>query len=284
MRARGAKVTDIVVLVIAAEDGVMAQTEESISHAKESGCPIIVAINKIDKASPAQIDRVKRDLLKYELIPEDMGGDVQVVPISALKGTNLDRLKEEIWAQSEVMELTGDPRGLVEGYIIESTQDEHKGKLATVLIQRGTLKRGDYVVAGNSWCKVKLLSDENSQNLQTASLSQAVQIMGWKELPSPGDEVLQVQTEHIAKHIVDVRHKKLVALRQKSDAEEIKKVGIVFIHFVSKIRASLPINQTKILFYSRNEKSMYMSTKKCLRRSTRLAANDLLQPSRSIKL
>jgi translation initiation factor IF-2 len=225
MRARGAKVTDIVVLVIAAEDGVMAQTEESIYHAKESGCPIIVAINKIDKASPAQIERVKRDLLKYDLIPEDMGGDVQVVPISALKGTNLDLLKEEIWAQSEVMELTGDPRGLVEGYIIESTQDEHKGKLATVLIQRGTLKRGDFIVAGHSWCKVKLLSDENSQNLQNASLSQAVQVMGWKELPSPGDEVLQVQSEQIVKHLVDVRHKKLVVQRQKSDAEEIKKVN-----------------------------------------------------------
>lgn len=115
MRSRGAKVTDIVVLVIAAEDGVMAQTVESIEFAKSSKCPIIVAINKIDKVSAAQIENVKKELLKHELISEEFGGDVQVVPISALKKTNLERLKEEIWTRAEIMELKGDPKGLVEG-------------------------------------------------------------------------------------------------------------------------------------------------------------------------
>ncbi|CAF0875192.1 unnamed protein product [Brachionus calyciflorus] len=223
MRSRGAKCTDIVVLVIAAEDGVMAQTVESINHAKSTGCPIIVAINKIDKVNEAQINRVKQELLKYELIPEEMGGEVQIVPISALKKTNLDVLKEEIWTQAEIMELKGDPKGLVEGYIIESTQDLHKGKLATVLIQRGTLMKGDYLVAGKTWCKVKYIYDENSQNLQKASLSQAVQIMGWKDLPHSGDEVLQVDTEHRAKEICDLRHKKEMLVKQKQDLEIIKK-------------------------------------------------------------
>lgn len=158
MRFRGAKVTDIVVLVIAAEDGVMAQTIESLEFAKASKCPIIVAINKMDKVSPARIEQVKKDLLAYDLIGEEYGGDVQMVPISALKGTNLERLKEEIWTRAEIMELKGDPKGLVEGYIIESSQDLHRGKLATVLVQRGTLKRNYYLVAGTSWCKVTLLS------------------------------------------------------------------------------------------------------------------------------
>jgi translation initiation factor IF-2 len=223
MRSRGAKITDIVVLVIAAEDGVMAQTEESIEHAKKSGCPIIVAINKIDKVNEERIERVKKELLKYELIPEEMGGDVQIVPISALKKINLDLLKEEIWAQSEIMDLKGDAKGLVEGYIIESTQDQHKGKLATVLIQRGNLKRGDYLVAGHSWCKVKSISDENSKTLNQAALSQAVQVMGWKELPHPGDEVIQVENEHKAKEIIEIRLKKDEIKKQRADAQEIKR-------------------------------------------------------------
>ena len=229
MRSRGAQVTDIVVLVIAAEDGIMAQTEESIEHAKLSGCPIIVAINKIDKASPVQIEKVKSSLLKYGLIPEDMGGEVQVVPISALKGTNLDRLKEEIWAQSEIMELKGDPKGVVDGFVIESSQDAHRGKLATVLVKRGTLKRGDFLVAGRAWCKVKQLCDENAQNMNQATLSQAVQIMGWKELPQPGDEVLQVTDEHKAKALIELRLRKDMLQKSRTDAEEIKRVNDFFV-------------------------------------------------------
>ena len=212
MRSRGAKVTDIIVLVIAAEDSIMAQTIESIQHAKNSGCAIIVAINKIDKVSEQQINLVKQDLLKYELIPEEMGGDVQVVPISALKGTNLDLLKEERWTRAEVMELKGDPKSLAEGYIIESSLDAHKGKLATVLIRRGTIKRSSYLVAGNSWCKVKFIYDENSESLNQATLSQAVQIMGWKDMPHSGDEVLEVANEQRAKEMIEIRNRKATYL------------------------------------------------------------------------
>jgi translation initiation factor IF-2 len=223
MRSRGAKITDIVVLVIAAEDGIMEQTIESIYHAKKTRCPIIVAINKIDKCNEKQIESVKQQLLKYDLIPEEMGGDTQVVPISALKKTNLDRLKEEIWTRAEIMELKGDPKGLVEGYIIESFQDIHRGKIATVLVTRGSLKKGDFLVAGNSWCKVKQMNDENANNLSRSTLSQAVQIIGWKDLPNAGDEVLQVQSEHKAKEIIDVRHKIENLHRQKLDYEAIQK-------------------------------------------------------------
>ena len=217
MRSRGAKVTDIIVLVIAAEDSIMAQTIESIQHAKNSGCAIIVAINKIDKVSEQQINLVKQDLLKYELIPEEMGGDVQVVPISALKGTNLDLLKEEIWTRAEVMELKGDPKSLAEGYIIESSLDAHKGKLATVLIRRGTIKRSSYLVAGNSWCKVKFIYDENSESLNQATLSQAVQIMGWKDMPHSGDEVLEVANEQRAKEMIEIRNRKATYLSSFPD-------------------------------------------------------------------
>ena len=146
---------------------------------------MIVAINQVDKEG-ANPQKVRERLLEHEVIVEQMGGDVQVVPISALKQLNLDLLKEEIWTRAEIMELTGDPKGLAEGYVIESSLDAHKGKLATVLVKRGTVKRGAYLVAGNSWCKVKFIYDENADSLNQASLSQAVQIMGWKEMPSSG--------------------------------------------------------------------------------------------------
>jgi translation initiation factor IF-2 len=221
MRSRGAKLTDIVVLVIAAEDGVMEQTIESINHAKATKCPIIVAINKIDKCTPKQVDEVKRELLKHGLIAEELGGDVQVVPISALKKTNLEMLKEEIWTRAEVMELTGDPKGLVEGYVIESTQDLHRGKMATVIVNRGTLSRGDYLVSGKSWCKVKLMLDEKGASVSQAGLSQAVQVVGWREMPNAGDECLQVDSEHRAKEICEVREKIDELRRQRADSEVI---------------------------------------------------------------
>ena len=223
MRSRGAQVTDIVVLVVAAEDSIMAQTIESIKYAKASHCPIIVAINKIDKATETQIAHVKRDLLAHELIPEEMGGEVQVVPISALKKTNLELLKEEILAKAEVLELCGDPKGLVEGYVLESTMNPHKGKLATVLIKRGTLKRGAFLVAGDSWCRVKSLSDENSKSLVEASLSQPVQVMGWKEVPNSGEKVIEVESEQEAKDLVELREKKKELRKQMEDMEVIRK-------------------------------------------------------------
>ena len=186
-------------------------------------CQIIVAINKIDKVNAEQIKKVKGELLKYDLIPEENGGDVQVVPISALKKTNLDLLKEEIWTKAEIMDLKGDPKGFVEGYVIESTQDLHKGKLATVLIQRGTLRKGDFLVAGNTWCKVKSILDENSKSLTSASLSQAVQVMGWKDLPAAGDEVYQVESESKLKELIDIRSEIQEIRKLKVDSDSIKK-------------------------------------------------------------
>jgi translation initiation factor IF-2 len=201
----------------------MEQTVESIKHAQESGCKIIVAINKIDRASEKQLQKCKNDLLQYGLIPEEMGGEVQVVPISALKKINLDLLKEEIWAQAEIMDLKGDPKGLVEGYIIESTQDIYKGKIATVLIKRGTLRKGSYLVAGNTWCKVKSLCDENLVNINQASLSQAVQVMGWKDLPNAGDEVLEFEKENLAKNLIELRLKIEALKKLKKEREIIEK-------------------------------------------------------------
>ncbi len=182
-----------------------------------------MAINKIDKVNQDQINKVKRELLKYDLIPEENGGEVQVVPISALKKTNLDILKEEIWTKAEIMDLKGDPKGFVEGYIIESTQDTHKGNLATVLIQRGTLKKGDFIIAGNAWCKVKSILDENSKNLTAATLSQAVQVMGWKDLPIAGDKVYQLESENKLKELVDIRSQIQKINKLKIDSDVIKK-------------------------------------------------------------
>ena len=139
-----------------------------------------------------------------------------------MKKTNLELLKEEIWAQAEIMELKGDATSPVEGYIIESSLDVHKGRLATVLIKRGTLRKGSILVAGSTWCRVKYLYDEKSTNLNEASLSQAVQVMGWKELPNAGDEVLELSTEAKAKDLVELRHKKRNLIRSQSDAEVIK--------------------------------------------------------------
>lgn len=216
MRARGAQVTDIIVLVVAADDGVMQQTVESIQHASQANVPIIVAINKIDK-SGADIERCKRELLEKGIQLEDFGGDVQAIPISALKGTNLDILIDAIIAQAELMELKAYPKGLVEGYIIESCTDPGRGKLSTAIIQRGTLRKGAFLVAGNAWAKVRAMFDDRGQHLQEAPPSTPVEIIGWKELPSAGDELLEVESERRAKEVVDYR---LTLEEQKKQDED----------------------------------------------------------------
>ncbi|XP_070179262.1 translation initiation factor IF-2, mitochondrial-like [Littorina saxatilis] len=214
MRARGAQVTDIVVLVVAADDGVMQQTIESIQHAQSAGVPVIVAINKIDKFD-ADVERAKRMLLEHQLVLEEFGGDIQAVPISALQGTNVDLLQEAIITQAELMELKGDPVGLVEGRIVEAEMDSKRGKLATAVIQRGTLRRGTYLVAGTAWAKVRGMFDDQGRPLQEAPPSTPVEILGWKEVPSAGDEMLQVESESVVKEVIEWRQQQAAEVKQE---------------------------------------------------------------------
>ncbi|MBY0355924.1 MAG: translation initiation factor IF-2 [Rickettsiales bacterium] len=204
MRSRGAKATDIVVLVVAADDGIMAQTQEAISHAKAAGVPIIVAVNKIDKPG-ADVQRVKTELMNYELVPEEFGGDTQVIEVSAKERLNLDKLIEGILLQAEVLELTANPERKGAGVVIEAQIDKGKGVLATFLVQRGTLVVGDLVVAGSSWGRVRALTDDKGQVVKSAVPSQPVEVLGLSEAPMAGDEFSVVENEKTARDIVEYR-------------------------------------------------------------------------------
>jgi len=220
MRSRGANLTDIVVLMVAADDGVMQQTQESIQHAKQSGVPIIVAINKIDKDN-ADVERSKYMLMEQDIVLEEFGGEVQAVPISALKGTNLQQLQEAIITQADMMELTGDAKGLVEARVVEARHDAKIGRLVTAVIERGTLKRGDFLVAGTSLCKVRAMYDEFRKPLQSVGPGQPVEIWGFKETPSAGEEILQVKSESEGKSVISWRKGEAFRLKQEADAEVI---------------------------------------------------------------
>jgi translation initiation factor IF-2 len=208
MRARGASVTDIVVLVVAADDGVMPQTIEAIRHAKAADAPIIVAINKMDRPD-ANPQRVRTELLSHGVVVEDMGGETQDVEVSALKRTGLDKLQEAILLQAEILDLRANPDRQAEGSVIESRLDRGRGPVATVLVQRGTLRQGDIVVAGAEWGRVRAMLDHKGRPLQDAAPSTPVEILGLAGVPVAGEPFVAVENEARAREISEFRQRKL---------------------------------------------------------------------------
>ena len=206
MRARGASVTDIVVLVVAADDGVMPQTIEAINHAKAAKVPLIVAINKMDLPD-ANPNKVKQELLQYEVVPEEMGGDVQIVEVSATKKQNLDGLEEVIQLQSEVLELQANPDRPAEGVVIEAELDRGRGAVATLLVQKGTLSVGDVFVAGSQWGRVRALQDHHGSSVETAGPSTPVVVLGLNGTPAAGDEFNVVESEARAREVAEYRQR-----------------------------------------------------------------------------
>ena len=204
MRARGASVTDIVVLVVAADDGVMPQTAEAINHARAAGVPILIAINKMDRPD-ADSNRVRQDLLQHEIVTEAMGGDVLAVEISAIKKQNLDKLEEAILLQAELLELTANPERAAEGIVIEAKVDRGRGAVATVLVQRGTLNVGDIVVAGAQWGRVRAMYDDRGGSAKSAGPAVPVEILGLSGAPLAGDEVVVVENERRAREVSEFR-------------------------------------------------------------------------------
>ena len=207
MRARGAKVTDIVVLVVAADDGAMPQTIEAIAHAKAAEVPLVVAINKIDKHE-ANVEKVRQDLLAHGVVPEDLGGDSPVVPVSAKTGEGIDALLEQILLQAEVKELKAAVNAPARGVVIEARLDKGRGPVATLLVQSGTLKRGDIVVAGAVYGRVRAMLDENGKPVQSAGPSIPVEIQGLSEVPRAGEEVVALADERKAREIALFRQGK----------------------------------------------------------------------------
>jgi len=204
MRARGAQATDIVILVVAADDGVMPQTREAIKHAKAAGVPIVVAINKIDKPD-ANPDRVKQELVVEEVVPEEFGGDSPFVPVSAKTGQGIDALLEQVLLQAEVLELRAPVDAMAKGLVIEAKLDKGRGPVATVLVQTGTLKTGDVVLAGQTYGRVRAMLDENGKSIKSAGPSIPVEIQGLTEVPQAGDEFMVMTDERRAREIATYR-------------------------------------------------------------------------------
>jgi translation initiation factor IF-2 len=207
MRARGAKVTDIVVLVVAADDGAMPQTIEAIAHAKAAEVPLVVAINKIDKHE-ANPERVKQDLLQHGVVPEDLGGESPVVPVSAKTGQGIDELLEQILLQAEVLELKAPVDAPAKGTVVEARLDKGRGPVATLLVQSGTLKRGDVVVAGAVYGRVRAMLDENGKPVQSAGPSIPVEIQGLSDVPRAGEEMVVLADEKKAREVALFRQGK----------------------------------------------------------------------------
>jgi len=207
MRARGAKATDIVILVVAADDGVMPQTREAIHHAKAAGVPMVVAVTKIDKPS-ANPERVKQELVAEQVVPEEYGGDVPFVGVSAKTGEGIDDLLENLLLQAEVLELKAPEDAPAKGLVIEARLDKGRGPVATILVQSGTLKRGDVVLAGASFGRVRAMLDENGKPIQSAGPSIPVEIQGLTEVPAAGDELMALSDERKAREIALFRQGK----------------------------------------------------------------------------
>jgi translation initiation factor IF-2 len=208
MRARGAKVTDIAVLVVAADDGVMPQTIEAINHAREANVPIIVAINKIDLPT-ANPERVKRELAEQGLLVEEWGGDTIAVPVSALKKQGIDNLLEMILLVAEMQELKANPNRLAKGTIIEAKLDKGRGPVATVLVQNGTLRVGDAIVAGTAYGRVRAMMDHNGRRLESAGPSVPVEVLGFSEVPEAGDILYAVEDDKLARQVAEERKEKM---------------------------------------------------------------------------
>ena len=204
MRARGAKCTDIAILVVAADDGIMPQTIEAINHAKAANIPIIVAINKMDKPE-ANPDKIKQQLTEYELIPEEWGGDTIICPISAKTGMGLDNLLEMVLVTAEVAELKANPNRRAKGTVIEARLDKNRGPIATLLVQNGTLKQGDIIIAGTAVGRVRVMTNDKGRTVKTAGPSMPVEITGLADVPAPGDEFNAVTDERMARELVEQR-------------------------------------------------------------------------------
>ncbi|MDR0297020.1 MAG: translation initiation factor IF-2 [Rickettsia sp.] len=224
MRTRGAKVTDIVVIVVAADDGIKPQTIEAINHAKAANVPIIVAINKIDKPD-INLDRIKNDLLIYDLVSEELGGDIIIVPVSALKKTNLDKLEDAILLVAEMQDLKANFSGLTAGVVIEAKVDKGKGAVATILVQRGILRIGDIVVAGTKYGRIKRMNNDKGLDITEAEPTLPVEIYGLNEAPRAGDQFNVVQNEKQARDIVEYRERlakeKKISVTKRSSLEEL---------------------------------------------------------------
>lgn len=206
MRARGAQVTDIVILVVAADDGIMPQTQEAISHCKAANVPLIVAINKIDRPG-ANIDKVKQELTEYGLVAEDWGGDTICVPVSAHTKEGIDDLLEMILLSSEILELKANPNRKAKGTVVEAKLDKGRGPVATLLIQNGTLRVGDSIVVGSTYGRIRAMFNDKGRNIESAGPSTPVEILGLSEVPEAGDKFYQVKEEKLPE-VLQIREKK----------------------------------------------------------------------------
>ena len=239
MRARGAQITDIAILVVAADDGVMPQTIEAINHAKAAEIPIIVAVNKIDLPG-ANVDKIKQELMEYELVPEEWGGDTIFVPISAKKHINIENLLEMVLLVADVKELKANPNKQAKGTVIEARLDKSKGPIASMLVQRGTLDEGDTIVVGTSIGRIRAMKNDKGQKIKKAGPSTPVEIMGLTNVPQAGDTFYEVKDEKMAKHLIERRKRQerekelaeqskvtLSNLFEKMESENLKQLDII---------------------------------------------------------